>query len=386
MTNLRIEGFPLLILVSRSEADVLQRWREDSIIVACASAVVALALGLLGWRLAHQTHLRHRSKAAVRESERKHRLLAEGSTDLIIQLGPDFHRVYVSPACRTLLGYEPQKMVGHHPRDLAHPDDRSAAEAVLASIAADGHAPPFAFRARRKDGSRIWVEGNGRKLPGAEGSLVSMRDITVRKQAEAQLHEANNRLQKLAMLDGMTGIANRRCFDRMLDKEFRRTARSELPVALLLDVDRFKAYNDTHGHPAGDECLRAVAGVLGRHLRRAADLAARYGGEEFAVLLPEADAAGAVAVAECVRNAVRHLRVAHRGSPDRIVTVSVGVAVIWPRRDGRTMQDLVRMADAALYRAKADGRDRVHLGTAQPALVDCNSEPAGPEQLDQGSA
>ena len=377
----KVDSYPLVVGVALSQADILTPWKADAWSALAASGAIALVLAWLGWHLAGQIRLRHRSEAVVRDSERQYRLLADTSTDLIVQLGPDLRRVYASPASQALLGYEPREMVGQHPRDLPHPDDWPAVEAALASIAADGHAPPYAFRARHKDGRYVWVEAHGRKLLDEEGIVLSMRDVTRRKEAEALLHEANNRLQRAVMLDGLTGIANRRCFDLMLQREFRRAVRAELPLALLLlDVDHFKAYNDTYGHPAGDECLRAIAGVLGQQMRRAADLAARYGGEEFAVLLPDTDISGAMAFAEWVRDAVRHLGVAHRTSPGRVVTLSVGVAVIWPQRDGQTMQDLVQVADAALYEAKANGRDRVHLGTPQPALAEFGGTLACPEQ------
>ena len=164
------------------------------------------------------------------------------------------------------------------------------------------------------------------------------------------------------MLDGLTGISNRRCFDTMLEKEARRAVRDGLPLALLLlDVDRFKAFNDTYGHPAGDACLREIAGAMGRMMQRPADLAARYGGEEFAMLLPGTDHAGATALAERVRAAVRDLNIDHPGAATGIVTVSIGVAVVWPQRSEQGAQRLVQMADKALYQAKAAGRDRVCL-------------------------
>jgi diguanylate cyclase (GGDEF)-like protein len=166
----------------------------------------------------------------------------------------------------------------------------------------------------------------------------------------ADLEEANERLQRLSMIDALTGVDNRRRFDEALDREWRRSSRSGSPLSLLMiDVDRFKEYNDTRGHQAGDECLRAVAVVLRECLSRAADVVARYGGEEFAVLLPDSDLAGARCVAERLR-----ARVEER-TP---VTISAGVATmaaaqaIWPTA-------LVSAADDALYEAKRQGRNRV---------------------------
>ena len=377
----QVDRYPLVVFVALSEADILANWTAETWTILAASGAAVLVLGLLGWRLTGQIRFRHRAEAAVRDSELRYRLLADTSTDLIIQLGPDFRRVYVSPASWTLLGYDPQELLGRYPRDLAHPDDWPAIEGVLAGITAGSQAAPFTFRARHKDGSYVWVEGSGSKLSAEGGCVISMRDATQRKQAEARLHEANDQLQRMVMLDGLTGIANRRCFDLALQREFRRAARAETPLALLLiDVDRFKSYNDTYGHPAGDRCLRAIAGALGQQVRRASDLAARYGGEEFVMLLPEIDVPGAMALAECAREAVRQLGVVHCGSTDLVATVSIGVAVIWPQREGDTPDELVQLADAALYQAKAEGRDRAFLRTARAVLPDGGSRPTGFKQ------
>src|SRR4051812_15660511 len=163
-----------------------------------------------------------------------------------------------------------------------------------------------------------------------------------------------------AGLDGLTGLANRRTFDQVLDREWARAAREAAPLALvMLDVDHFKAYNDLYGHPGGDYCLSRVAAVLRETLNRPGDVAARYGGEEFATVLPGTDLAGAAVVAEAMRAGVAALGMVHAGSPKhRRVTVSLGVAALAP---GPLMaeDELVKAADQALYRAKHEGRNRV---------------------------
>ena len=176
----------------------------------------------------------------------------------------------------------------------------------------------------------------------------------------AELRDANAELQRLAIEDGLTGLANHRRFREVLALEWNRSAREGAPLSLLLlDVDHFKLYNDTFGHPAGDACLRAVGGVLQDAVRRGTDLAARYGGEEFAVVLPGTPADGAPRVAEAIRAHVAALGVAHpRSSAAPHVTVSIGVATA--ALGGFTSpEELVARADAALYRAKAEGRNRV---------------------------
>ncbi len=190
-----------------------------------------------------------------------------------------------------------------------------------------------------------------------------------RRQAEMQrliaekteaLREANAHLSELSFSDALTGLANRRRLDEVLDREWRRMDRMRLPLAVvLLDIDAFKAYNDTLGHASGDRCLAAVAEVVRQQTGRAADFAARYGGEEFLVLLPGVGLEGALTYAEHLRAAVEERGLPHPSSPiGPVVTLSLGVAAAVP--DGeRTPMQLFADADAALYRAKEQGRNRV---------------------------
>ncbi|ADE12453.1 diguanylate cyclase [Sideroxydans lithotrophicus] len=176
-----------------------------------------------------------------------------------------------------------------------------------------------------------------------------------------QLNAANKELQRLSTTDGLTGIANRRMFDELSLREWRRCERMKKPLALvMLDIDSFKLFNDQFGHQAGDECLRAVAGQVARAAPRAADLAARYGGEEFVLVLGETDADGAKWVAENVRQHVAELGIPH-ATPSRRVTISCGIASVEPK-SGFSLDVLLRSADRALYQAKVEGRDRVVVG------------------------
>ena len=158
--------------------------------------------------------------------------------------------------------------------------------------------------------------------------------------------------------DSLTGLSNRRRLDEVLPQEWNRSLRHKRPLSVLMvDVDFFKAYNDTYGHRAGDRCLTAVAGTLDRYARRAGDLAARYGGEEFVILLPEVPPDKAVEIAESVRKDVYGLGIEHESSSvDKVVTVCVGVAGMVPRKDSNPA-DLIKLADEALYKAKANGRN-----------------------------
>ena len=170
-------------------------------------------------------------------------------------------------------------------------------------------------------------------------------------------YRAEKVLSELAATDGLTGLANRRTLDQRLALEWERARRSTEPLSvLMIDVDHFKAFNDRHGHQGGDEALRSVAQVIGRQIRRPADLAARYGGEEFAVILPHTDANGARRIAEHIRQGIQHLPpVAGDSEP---ITVSIGLST-WDKRSSASLEELLLSADRALYEAKNSGRNRV---------------------------
>jgi diguanylate cyclase (GGDEF)-like protein len=177
-----------------------------------------------------------------------------------------------------------------------------------------------------------------------------------------KLDEANRELTRLSTADGLTGIPNRRRFDETLLNEWRRCARDQRPLSLLLiDVDFFKPFNDNYGHQMGDECLKAIARTLAQTLHRPSDLVARYGGEEFAAILPDTDMGGALAVAESLRAAVQQLGIAHHFSGvSEVVTISLGAACMLPQQgnDSGCIR-LLRQADEALYQAKTGGRNQV---------------------------
>lgn len=200
-----------------------------------------------------------------------------------------------------------------------------------------------------------------------------IRQFIIRDRLDAKLrafsHDLqrdNLGLQQLAHTDKLTGLANRRRFDEILEHELRRAQRAGASLALILiDVDFFKKFNDRYGHPAGDACLQAVAGVLAGQVNRNRDLPARYGGEEFAVVLPDTDAAGAMAVAERLRHEIEALRLPHHESPFGVVTASLGVSAIAPGAgDSPDPLGLVARADRHLYQAKHAGRNRSAGGAA----------------------
>jgi diguanylate cyclase (GGDEF)-like protein len=175
-----------------------------------------------------------------------------------------------------------------------------------------------------------------------------------------ELEEANGKLQHLAAIDSLTQVFNRRSFDEYLKREWLQTMHEQAPLSLILcDVDFFKRYNDTYGHLAGDDCLRAVASTLSKVVQTPTALVARYGGEEFAVVLPNTDALGATLIAQRIRSEVQALQIAHANSEvSEWVSLSQGIASLVPN-SSLMVETLISVADRGLYRAKAEGRDRI---------------------------
>ncbi|WP_416666977.1 diguanylate cyclase domain-containing protein [Egbenema bharatensis] len=191
------------------------------------------------------------------------------------------------------------------------------------------------------------------------------QEILQREQAELKLQQVNLELQRMANTDSLTQLANRRCFDETLNQEWCRLKQDHQPLSLILcDIDYFKQYNDCYGHPTGDTCLQQVAQAISSCIKHPADQVARYGGEEFAIILPNTDQVGAVAIIEEIRSTVATLKIPHAGSTiaDHI-TLSAGVACLIPSQTA-SCQDLIIATDTALYQAKQHGRNQVVLYAA----------------------
>jgi len=329
-------------------------------------------------RSAVEAEVAKRTQLALRESQSQLGLIVENSSDVIILIGPEGMRQYVSPAVERVLGWRPEEMVGSTAllgssrRDFVHPEDQQVFRDAVRHLKTDINGEcSVSFRHLCRDGSWRWVDCRARPNISTEGGrpagvVVALRDATERIAVEVRLNGALEQMERMAGTDGLTGLANRRNFDVAADKEWRRCDRQDQPLSvLLLDADHFKLFNDRYGHLAGDDCLRAIASQLAVAASRPGDLAARYGGEEFLLLMPNTNPDGAMSLAERIRQLVLDLAIAHEGSPDPgVVTVSIGAATARPRNPGSgpgSVSALLAAADTALYQAKSRGRNRVVL-------------------------
>lgn len=285
--------------------------------------------------------------------------LTENSGDMILQVGRDLKLRYASPSATAIVGWTPEEMLSHQV-GLLHPDDLPGMEVSMQRLDSGASKELLSYRIKRKDGDWAWMEGSATLIQEGEASgdmVVVARDVSERKRLEEELGE-------LAFRDELTGIANRRKFDEVLETEWQRCLRNHGHMSmLLLDLDYFKGVNDRYGHQVGDDCLRSVAQTIQSLVRRPADLVARYGGEEIAVILPETDQDGALKVAEKMRRSVEALGIPNQDNREGngIVTVSVGVATAFSRIGGRIAmpEGLLMAVDHAMYKAKHEGRNRV---------------------------
>jgi diguanylate cyclase (GGDEF)-like protein/PAS domain S-box-containing protein len=264
-----------------------------------------------------------------------------------------------------MLGYESSRAVIRQVKDFSSQVffDPDRAREFMFSIFEAEQVTRFKCRLKRKDNTFIWAlcyakitRNKAGRMEGFNGFSIDIGE-TVR--AEEALKAANEKLKYLSVMDGLTGIPNRRKFDEYLLREWKRHLREKTPLSLILsDIDHFKYYNDTYGHQAGDECLQKVAETIQACAKRSIDLAARYGGEEFAVILPGTDAAGAKKIAELIRINVQNLAMKHENSPTAPhVTLSLGVATLMPESD-QDVTALIGLADKTLYEAKEQGRNQ----------------------------
>ena len=316
---------------------------------------------------------RRRTELALKDTQATQHAILEAIPDLLMRINSDGYILdLISGGEVTLYGAIPggrtQSVYVHFPQDLA--DQRMH----YVRLALDTSSQQRYEHTLEIDGQLCYEESRVVPINDTE-VLVIVRDITERKQAEAtqaeltqKLQLINAKLNRLATIDGLTQIANRRSFDQALDLEWQRARRQPQPLSLIFcDIDCFKSYNDNYGHLAGDDCLRQVAQVLTTLMRRPGDLAARYGGEEFVLLLPNTTLPGAIQMVEQVQAAIAQRHLPHAYSPvSPIVTLSFGLVCHCPGVQEHSPRELIHQADLALYEAKAQGRDRYVVGSLLP--------------------
>ena len=314
-------------------------------------------------RVRSQLRMRSHADSQQQQTERL-RLIVNGMDEGLMIIEASGRIQYSNPACDRYLGYDHNELTGAALGQLLSPGVTQEYLAYFAAWSADPETvhPRGAreVQIRRRDGTARAMDLTLTPMFAGEPLFIGLlHDITHHKQSETAL-------QRAALLDPLTKIANRRHFDSFLEKEWLRAIRSGEPLSLVvIDVDHFKLYNDTLGHAAGDACLRKVAAALQSHALRPTDIAARYGGEEFVLLFAETGADTAARLAESIRAHVESLEVRNpRSTSSSWLTVSVGVATIVPsQRDD--VESFFVAADRAMYEAKEAGRNRV-VAAADP--------------------
>ena len=348
-----------------------------------------------------QHHLQlETSQEKLQESEERFKLVMQATIEGIWDWNIQEDTLYFSTRWLEMLGFIEGEVEANFSSwmNLIHPDDRNLFNNALNEYI-NGHTKRFLveYRLINKAHKYRWMEARGVIAKNSDGNpyriVGSHMDITDRKTIEEELEnqrnkleetvkertkeliQANQTLRELALIDGLTRIANRRHFDEKLEAEWRRSIRENSSIALILiDIDFFKPYNDTFGHPQGDQCLKQVASTLRNTIHRPSDLVARYGGEEFVALLPNSDLDGALIVAEKMREAVQDQKIKTANQQtSQWVSISIGVSQITPQQDIPAAH-LLEAADEALYKAKEQGRNRVVSNTKSEIETDASSE------------
>lgn len=290
----------------------------------------------------------------IKENNDRFRAITENISDIVTILDIDGRTIYVSPSIEAY-GIQPNEYEGLFARDFIHPDERHSIHELFRSSIKSGQMFKTEFRWRKPDDTWVHVEISA--TPIVENDTVTSlvvvcRDITERKQLEQTLLYLSNN-------DGLTKVANRRYFDQRLKLEWTNSLKNNSSLSLIMfDIDHFKLYNDTYGHPAGDTCLQNVASYI-KEIIRPPHVVARYGGEEFAVILCGINEEEAWRIGEKIRTVIESLNIPHETSKSsNVVTVSVGVAT-QGKIQYHSELELIENADQALYLAKKRGRNRV---------------------------
>ncbi|TVP89093.1 MAG: diguanylate cyclase [Pseudomonadaceae bacterium] len=272
---------------------------------------------------------------------------------------------YIGPQIEELLGWSQNswKSVEDWATRM-HPEDQSWVVDFCVAQSQSGIDHEADYRALTSDGGYVWIRDVVHVVRDEAGDVEAligfMFDISERKKIEEKLAKLQKELEELSFKDGLTGVANRRMFDSIMQVEWTNARRNAQPLSLIMfDIDYFKQYNDLYGHLQGDECLKQVARLLESAAARSRDFFARYGGEEFVMVLPETDANAAALVAERCRKLIFKQQIPHQSSlVSQMLTVSMGTATLVPSADDK-LTDFIDSADRQLYRAKENGRNCV---------------------------
>jgi len=270
---------------------------------------------------------------------------------------------YIGPQIEALLGWTPASWVSVGDwASRMHPEDREWVVNFCVAQSQAGVDHEADYRALTHDGRYVWIRDVVHVVRNEDGTVNSlvgfMFDISERKRTEQQLITLQKELEELSFRDGLTGVANRRRFDAMMELEWSNAQRNLQPLSLImLDIDYFKQYNDCYGHLEGDLCLKRVAWILTAVATRARDLLARFGGEEFVLVLPETDEAAARMLAERCRDLILEEQIPHEQSPiSPVLTISLGVGTVIPGPDDELLP-FIDAVDKRLYEAKLRGRN-----------------------------
>jgi len=269
--------------------------------------------------------------------------------------------VDVNAAYAELLGMSIEQVLTLSYWEITPEKYASREKIQLESLEKTGRYGPYEKDYIHADGHLVPVRLSGQivDIDGEKYIWSSVEDITERKQSEDELARLYKEVKQLSLLDGLTGIANRRMFDLTLHREWVHSIRDRSPLSLvMIDIDYFKQYNDCYGHMQGDECLKQVAKSLREGLKREIDLISRYGGEEFVLLLPKTNESQAIHIADQSLSTVKEKKIPHKLSTvSDVVTISAGVSTIIPIGDTQS-STLIEAADKLLYEAKKKGRNR----------------------------
>jgi diguanylate cyclase (GGDEF)-like protein/PAS domain S-box-containing protein len=303
---------------------------------------------------------RKRMEDLLRKSEEQYRTLVENASDILFRLDGTGHITMVNAAAIRVTGYGEKELIGKHYLTLIRPEMQEEAMKFFGRQFVKKIANTYSeFQIVRNDGCDIWL-GQNTQLIFQEGKVVAFqamaRDITERKKMEARLKDSENRYRELSIVDELTQLFNSRYFYFQLKIELERSNRYELPLTLLLlDLDNFKAFNDTYGHVEGDQVLKRLGQVVKRCLRQT-DSAYRYGGEEFTILMPMTTSKNGAVTAERIRTELKKENFSPAPGQNVQVTVSIGLAQYKPQED---MKVFVHRVDQLMYQVKKAGKDRV---------------------------